>query len=70
MHEISLLLDGKDVAAANGATFDRLNPITADVASRAAAAQVDDARRAADAAAAAFPAWSATRVTLNTPARS
>ncbi|MBI5261997.1 MAG: aldehyde dehydrogenase [Bradyrhizobium sp.] len=60
MHQIALLLDSKDVSAANGATFDRLDPITGNVASRAAAAQVADVRRAADAAAAAFPAWSAT----------
>ena len=44
----------------NGATFDRLNPVTGEVASRAAAAPIADAKRAADAAAAAFPAWSAT----------
>src|SRR3954468_5301399 len=60
MHEISLLLESKDVPASNGATFDRLNPVTGDIASRAAAAQIADAKRAADAAAAAFPAWSAT----------
>ena len=60
MYEISLLLESKDVPASNGATFDRLNPVTGDVASRAAAAQIADARRAADTAAAAFPAWSAT----------
>jgi acyl-CoA reductase-like NAD-dependent aldehyde dehydrogenase len=60
MHQIALLLDSQDVPAANGATFDRLDPITGAVASRAAAAQLADARRAADAAAAAFPAWSAT----------
>ena len=50
MHEIALLLEAKDVPASNGATFDRLNPVTGDVASRAAAAQIADARRAADAA--------------------
>ena len=60
MHEIALLLESKDVPASNGATFDRLNPVTGDVASRAAAAQIADAKRAADAAAAAFPAWSQT----------
>ena len=60
MHEISLLLESKDVPASNGATFDRLNPVTGDIASRAAAAQIADAKRAADTAAAAFPAWSAT----------
>src|SRR6185503_3528676 len=60
MYEISLLLESKDVPASNGATFDRLNPVTGDIASRAAAAQIADAKRAADTAAAAFPAWSAT----------
>ena len=60
MYEISLLLESKDVPASNGGTFDRLNPVTGDIASRAAAAQIADAKRAADTAAAAFPAWSAT----------
>ncbi|HWW49383.1 MAG TPA: aldehyde dehydrogenase [Xanthobacteraceae bacterium] len=60
MNQISLLLDNADVQAIDGLTFDRLNPITGDVASRAAAAQVADALRACDTAAAAFPAWSAT----------
>jgi len=53
-----LLIGGKACGAAAGRTFDRLNPITGAVATRAAAASVDDARSAADAAAAAFPAWS------------
>ncbi|MEQ3626643.1 MAG: aldehyde dehydrogenase [Marinobacter sp.] len=48
------------VAASNGATFERANPVTGATATRAAAATVEDARRAADAAAAAFPKWSAT----------
>src|SRR5258705_374182 len=60
MYETSLLLERKDVPASNGGTFDRLNPVTGDIASRAAAAQIADAKRAADTAAAAFPAWSAT----------
>ena len=60
MHEIALLLEDKDAPATDGATFDRLNPITGEIASRAAAAQIADAKRAADSAAAAFPAWSAT----------
>ncbi len=42
-----------------GATFDRLNPITGDVASTAPAATVADVDAACNAAAAAFPAWSA-----------
>lgn len=41
------------------ASFERLDPLTGQVATRAAAAQADDAVAAADAAAAAFPAWSA-----------
>jgi acyl-CoA reductase-like NAD-dependent aldehyde dehydrogenase len=60
MNQISLLLENQDVEAVNGVTFDRLNPITGDVATRAAAGQIADAKRAADAAAAAFPAWSST----------
>ena len=60
MNQIRLLLENKDVQAVDGVTFDRLNPVTGDIATRAAAAQIEDATRAADAAAAAFPAWSAT----------
>ncbi|HEX8382026.1 MAG TPA: aldehyde dehydrogenase [Sphingomonas sp.] len=42
-----------------GRTFDRVNPITGAVATTAAAATVADANVAVEAAAAAFPAWSA-----------
>ncbi|MEZ0168651.1 aldehyde dehydrogenase [Microvirga sp. TS319] len=56
--DINLLIDGRDVAASTGATFERRDPITGDVASRAAAASIADAQAAADAAAAAFPTWS------------
>ncbi|MBO1906971.1 aldehyde dehydrogenase [Microvirga sp. 3-52] len=56
--DINLLIDDRDVAASTGATFERRDPITGDVASRAAAASVADAQAAADAAAAAFPVWS------------
>ncbi|HEX7693588.1 MAG TPA: aldehyde dehydrogenase family protein, partial [Sphingomonas sp.] len=52
-----MLVAGEDRPAA--ATFDRLNPVTGEVATRAAAATAADAEAAADAAAAAFPAWSA-----------
>ncbi|CAN5407950.1 aldehyde dehydrogenase [soil metagenome] len=45
--------------SARGATFDRLNPLTGAVASTSVAATVSDANAACDAAAAAFPAWSA-----------
>jgi acyl-CoA reductase-like NAD-dependent aldehyde dehydrogenase len=60
MNQISLLLENRDVEAVDGVTFDRLDPISGAVATRAAAAQIADALRAADAAAAAFPAWSST----------
>jgi len=46
-------------AAPRSATFDRLNPMTGEVASTFPAATVADANAACDAAAAAFPAWSA-----------
>ncbi len=59
MEDIKLLIAGRDVPAANSATFDRQNPISGEVATRAAAASVGDARAAADAAAGAFPKWSA-----------
>ena len=59
MYDIGLLIGEKDsLAAAGGATFERKNPVTSDVATRAAAAAPDDCRAACDAAAAAFPAWS------------
>lgn len=60
MKHIALLLENQDVQAVDGVTFDRLNPVTGDVATRAAAANIADARRAAESAAAAFPAWSET----------
>jgi len=60
MNKINLLLENQDVEAIDGVTFERLNPMTGEVATRAAAAKIADVKRAADAAAAAFPAWSAT----------
>jgi acyl-CoA reductase-like NAD-dependent aldehyde dehydrogenase len=59
METINLLIAGRDVPATGSATFNRLNPISGEVATNAAAASVADARAAADAAAAAFPKWSA-----------
>jgi benzaldehyde dehydrogenase (NAD) len=58
MIAVDLMIDNADVKAAGNATFERLNPMTGEVAARAAASSADDAVRAADAAAAAFPAWS------------
>ena len=59
MEEVQLLIGDRDVGAGNSATFNRENPISGEVATRAAAATVEDARAAADAAAKAFPKWSA-----------
>jgi acyl-CoA reductase-like NAD-dependent aldehyde dehydrogenase len=47
------------VAERSAATFDRRNPVTGEVATTAPAASVADANAACDAAAAAFPIWSA-----------
>ena len=58
MYEVALLLHGRDMAASDGAVYERLNPITGKTATRAAAATVDDARAAAAAAGAAFHGWS------------
>jgi acyl-CoA reductase-like NAD-dependent aldehyde dehydrogenase len=59
MEDVKLLIAGHDVPAVKAATFDRLNPISGEVATRAAAATAADAKAAADAAAAAFPKWAA-----------
>lgn len=54
---VDLIIGGATVSAAN--TFERHNPVTGALATRAAAATVADAIDATDAAAAAFPAWAA-----------
>jgi acyl-CoA reductase-like NAD-dependent aldehyde dehydrogenase len=51
------LIGAKEVPASGGKTFDRINPLSGECATRAAAASVEDALLAADAAAAAFPEW-------------
>lgn len=58
MEEITLLIGGRGVPATNLATFTRCNPISNQIVTRAAAASLEDARAAADAAAAAFSTWS------------
>lgn len=50
MFESQLLIGGKQRAAAGGATCERPNPATGDVASRAAAASLADADAAVQAA--------------------
>ncbi|WP_027794832.1 aldehyde dehydrogenase [Paraburkholderia acidipaludis] len=59
MQTVAMLIDGEKASARDGATFERRNPLDGTVASRAPAASVEDARAAVDAAARAFPAWSA-----------
>jgi acyl-CoA reductase-like NAD-dependent aldehyde dehydrogenase/ABC-type branched-subunit amino acid transport system ATPase component len=56
---VNLMIGEREIPAADGRTFERIDPFTGQVATRAAAASVADAIAAADAAAAAFPAWSA-----------
>ena len=58
MFDVHLLIGGESRAATSGATFERRNPMSEEVVSRAAAAGAADARAAVEAAAAAFPAWS------------
>jgi benzaldehyde dehydrogenase (NAD) len=57
--QLDLIIASKPVQAEGGRTFTRLNPISGQLATTAAAASVADAAKAVDAAAAAFPAWSA-----------
>jgi len=57
--DVQLLIGDRDVAASSAATFERTNPISGAITTRAAAATVDDAHAATAAAAAAFHAWSA-----------
>ncbi len=56
----TLLIGGQEIAAAAGATFDRVDPVTGQVATTASAGRKADVDAAVEAAAAAFPAWSRT----------
>lgn len=58
MFNVDLLIAGKAVPALSGATFERRNPLSEQVVSRAAAATAADAVAAVDAAATAFKQWS------------
>ena len=57
---ISLLINGVDRPAASGRTYDRLDPFTEKLASRAPAAGLEDVAAAIEAASNAFPAWAST----------
>lgn len=60
MDEIQLLINNEDRAALAGGIYERVDPVTGQVATKAAAGQVEDAKSTADAAAAAFAQWSST----------
>src|ERR1700722_16294538 len=55
-----LFIDGEWQSALEGRTFEKTNPLNGELLSMLAAAGPKDARRAIDAAAAAFPKWSVT----------
>ncbi|KQY80942.1 aldehyde dehydrogenase [Pelomonas sp. Root1444] len=58
MFDVQLLIAGQSRPASSGATFERRNPLSEAVVTRAAAATPEDAVAAIEAAAAAFPEWS------------
>ncbi len=58
-----LLINNKTVPASNGRTFERCDPLTGALVTQAAAATLQDVASAANAAAAAFPAWAAVKPT-------
>ncbi len=60
MTVLGLKINNLDQGASDGRTFTRINPISGEVASEVAAASLEDARQAVNAAAKAFPAWAAT----------
>jgi acyl-CoA reductase-like NAD-dependent aldehyde dehydrogenase len=60
MQSAALLIDGAPAPAGGEASFERLDPVRGEVATRAAAASVKDALHAANVAARAFPGWSST----------
>ncbi|MGR3758353.1 MAG: aldehyde dehydrogenase [Tranquillimonas sp.] len=55
--DIELLIGGRKIAATGKATFERRDPVTGQVATRAPAAKAADVDAAVEAAAAAFPSW-------------
>ena len=59
MFDVDLLMRDAGRSNRSGRTFERINPLTGAVATRAVAATVEEAAAAAASAAAAFPSWSA-----------
>jgi acyl-CoA reductase-like NAD-dependent aldehyde dehydrogenase len=60
MMDVQLIIDNAPVASEKGAVFERKDPVSGQVVTRAAAASASDAARAADSAQAAFAQWSQT----------
>ena len=60
MSDLSMLINGLEVGAEGGRTFERRNPLDGSVATRASAASPADAVLAVEAAAEAFKSWSQT----------
>src|SRR5918997_18828 len=60
MEQQQLLIGGEWAPASSGATFERADPLSGDAVTVAAAAGREDARRAVEAAAEAFPGWAST----------
>lgn len=58
--DIGLLIDGDKRDASGAASYERMDPFTGKLATRAAAASIADANAAVEAAAAAFTSWSKT----------
>lgn len=58
MQNVQLLIHGQSVDASNQATFERISPIDGSVATKAAAATLEDVDRAIDSAQQAFKVWS------------
>ena len=57
---IHFIIDGEPKTALSGRTYDRMDPVTGQVASTASAAGIDDANAAVASAATAFESWSKT----------
>ena len=60
MNEVLLMIGGKSVSAADGRNFHRVNPMTGQPVTRAAASGLRDVELAVEGAAGAFPQWAAT----------
>ncbi|TCP32447.1 aldehyde dehydrogenase [Sphingomonas sp. BK235] len=56
--DVRLVIDNEHLDSRTGKVFERLNPVSGRVVTRAAAGGLEDARRSADSAEAAFKSWS------------